>query len=210
MTNPNSISLQDLMYAYYKAAYPGTANEPGSVTVGQGVKTQGSGGGGSSNVVITGPVDGSGNVKVAIQGTVPVSGNVNATITGPLSANGSVQEMRWQDANKNPTTANSGNATAPAANTNIAVLPLGIGYWRVRCVVGFGGVAEATAIDNFKFLIQTVNITLPVANQANTQSPVYEFYVNVTAAGNNAVIENNVAGSATSVYKATIMAEQVG
>lgn len=182
MTNPNSISLQDYMLAYFKAAYNGTTNEPGSVTVGSGIKTTSSGG--SSNAVITGPVDGNGNVKVSQQGSVDNArtGNRYASIN------------------------NSGTATAPAANAAIATVAVFDAYYEVDVIVGFGATAETTAIDNFQLKHgTTVVATLPVANVANSQSQTYRLYVNPGGTDTDLTVRAVAAGSAGSVYKATII-----
>jgi len=182
VTNPPSVSLQDLMYAYYRAAFSGTANDPGSVTLGSGVKT--SSAGGTGNVAITNPVDGNGSVKVSQQGSVD-----NAR-TG----------------NRYGSISNSSVVTAPGAGAAIATVTVFDVYYEVDVIVGFGATAESTAIDNF--ILQhgsTTVATLPVANAANTQSQTYRLYVN-PGSDTDLTVRASAAGSAGSKYKATIIA----
>lgn len=140
----------------------------------------------ANNVAITSPIDGNGNLKVAVQGSVN-SAQVN---------------------NRYFTQVNSGNATAPTAGTALATLSLFDFYYLVTVVVGFGTVAETTAIDNFQLKAGTTVIgTCPVANVINSQSQTHTFYVNP---GVNNLTVNVIANASTgAVYKATVTATRL-
>lgn len=106
------------------------------------------------------------------------------------------------------TKAASGNVTAPGAGATVASLNISTtGYYRIVVTAGFGATAESTAIDNFQLKVNgSVVGTIPVANVANTQSQPLEFFANVTAGSPAITVVAIGAASASSVYKATILA----
>lgn len=110
------------------------------------------------------------------------------------------------------TTMNSGNATAPASGNSIVNLTIpATGYYMVDVYTGFGATAESTAIDNFIFKNNGVtmgNSICPCPNVANAQSPKYTFYVNGIAT-QALSINTSAAGSAGSIYKASIAATRI-
>lgn len=128
-------------------------------------------------------LDGNGNIKVSQVGAVDNARTVNRY--------GSI--------------ANSNKATAPTAGTAIATVTVFDVYYEVDVIVGFGGTAESTAIDNFQLKHgSTVVATLPVANVANTQSQTYRFYVN-PGSDTDLTVSAVSNASAGSIYKATII-----
>lgn len=137
------------------------------------------------------------------QGPPAIDGNGNIKV----SQIGSVDNSRA--GNRYGSTSNSGTATAPTAGTAIATQAAFDFYYQVDVIVGFGGTAESTAINNFQLKAgSTIIATIPVANVANTQSQTYTFYVNPGGAVNLTV--NAVANaSASSVYKATLIVTRV-
>lgn len=109
------------------------------------------------------------------------------------------------------TSARGTSAAAPTAGTAIATLAVFDFYYKVDVVVGFGGTAEATTVDNFVLQSNGVTVaTLSAVNAANTQSPVYTFYVNPGGSVNLTVNVGGTNGSAGSIYKAMIIATRLG
>jgi hypothetical protein len=111
-----------------------------------------------------------------------------------------------QIANRYATISNSGTSTAaPAAGTQIATLStVSYAYYRADIIVGFGSTAESTANDNFVLKDGATTLaTIPVSNIANTMSQAHTLYVN-SANGNLSINVGASAGSAGSIYKATI------
>lgn len=142
----------------------------------------------TGSVAISSPLDGNGNVKTAQQGAV---------VTPQLS-------NRYQSSSA------SGRATAPTAGTAIATLAVFDFYYEVKVIVGFGGTAESTAIDNMELRVNGVSFaTTPVANAANSQSSIYVFYINPGGSVNLTVNAIANAAPAGSVYKATIIATRL-
>jgi hypothetical protein len=117
-----------------------------------------------------------------------------------------------QNALQEQTKINAAHVTAPGAGAGIVSLTAAeTGYYQVDVTVGFGATAESTALDNFEFLNNGAtngNGMLAVANVANTMSPPYRIYAQITA-GQNFSINAIVAGSAGSIYKAAIMATRI-
>lgn len=113
-----------------------------------------------------------------------------------------------QTAGKYSSVSATGNATTPPANTSIcAVTPAVAGYYRIDCIVGFDGTAEATTANNFVIHIGG-GIPAGVGNMicvnaTNTLSPVQTYYATLNGA-QTVSIDNPIVGSAGSVYKASV------
>jgi hypothetical protein len=144
-------------------------------------------------------------IHTALMAAVP-SPDLNLAVT--LGQGIKVNSL--QTANAYQSSSASGTATAPVAGTAIATLAIATaGYYKVLVSAGFGGTAESTALDNMQVKNgATVIGPVSVQNFANTISQPYEFWLNVTGAGNITV--NAIAGaSAGAAYKATIIATRV-
>jgi hypothetical protein len=102
----------------------------------------------------------------------------------------------------------SGTQTTPTAGLAIASLNIATtGYYKIQVVVGFGGTAETTAVDNMQLKVNgAVAGSMSVINAVNTQSQTYEFYTNVTSASPAITVNAISAASAGAIYKATIIA----
>lgn len=139
--------------------------------------------------------------QVSTGGTAPAS---RVTVVGAVDTT--------QVVNRYASTSARGTSTAaPASGTAIATLGVFDFYYRVDVVVGFGGTAESTTVDNFVLQSNGVAVaTLSAVNAANTQSPVYTFYVNPGGTVNLTVNVGGTNGSAGSIYKAMIIATRLG
>lgn len=158
MVAPPSVSLNDLEYAYYKAAVPAT--DLGlAESLGQGI------------------------VTTSRQAALNEQTKINAAHVNAPGAGASVVNLN-------------------AAET---------GYYKVDVTVGFGATAESTALDNFQFLVNGAtngNGMIPASNVANWMSQTFTFYASI-AAGQNFSVNAIAAASASSVYKASIMATRI-
>lgn len=109
------------------------------------------------------------------------------------------------------TRVNSANAVAPGASVAIVSLTIPTtGYYQCDVTVGFGSTAESTAIDNFIFQNNgsaVGNGILACPNAINAQAK-YTIFVQGVATQQLWVVTNS-AGSAGSVYKATIAATRI-
>lgn len=118
-----------------------------------------------------------------------------------------------QGVGKYASVSNTGTATAPLANVAICTITPGVaGYYKIDCYVGFDGTAESTTADNF---VIHIGGGIPggighlmAVNAVNTISPVQTYYAALTAA--QAVsIDSVAAGSAGSIYKASVICTRV-
>jgi hypothetical protein len=139
--------------------------------------------------------------QISSGGTAPAS---RVTVVGAVDTTQVVNRYA-------STSARGTTGAAPTAGTAIATLAVFDFYYRVDVVVGFGGTAEGTTIDNFVLNSNGVAIaTLSAVNAANTQSPIYTFYVNPGGSVNLTVNVGGTNGSAGSIYKAMIIATRLG
>lgn len=102
-----------------------------------------------------------------------------------------------------------GRVVAPGAGATIATVVPALGFWSLDVWVGYGGTAEAAAVDNFAIFFPAGDV--PAGNQQlvadrvpNTLTHYRLDVVNVTVAAAISVIAI-VAGSAGSVYKAQMI-----
>lgn len=99
---------------------------------------------------------------------------------------------------------------APTGGTSIVTTTAGnAGTYLVEFTGGFGGVAEATQLDNIAIKVNsTFKTIIPLANVANTQTvPLHAYFVLAAGDTVTAYVVNNA--SANSIYKAYVCITQL-
>lgn len=131
------------------------------------------------------------------------------TVANRVTVIGSVDTT--QVVNRYQSLSATGTTTAaPAAGTSIASVNVADFYYQVDVQVGFGATAESTAVDNFVLKAGATTLyTLPVSNTANSQARPLTFYVNPGGVTTLSINVGTSAGSAGSLYKATIIATRL-
>lgn len=104
-----------------------------------------------------------------------------------------------------------GSQNAPGAGTTIATLALPAGEWVLNWTVEVSGTVAAAELNNFQLFNAATPLLVSVngnaVGQPYPQSPVI---VSIPVGGANVLVKNVNAGTAASVYTASIAASPVG
>lgn len=122
-------------------------------------------------------------------------------------------EYRLYEAMSEDTVVNRGNATAPAAGTDIATVSLSPGTWEIQAIVrlGTGGTPAAADVDNMRLRDNTAGsniLTLPLIATANSV-PVPITIRKTFTTTTSLVVESVGAGTASVVYIAHLICRKI-
>lgn len=151
------------------------------------------------------------DVELSIGGATAVT--ILDTSTGGKVTGGKVALAGWS---LRATSSQIGQQTqgqfnAPPANTTITSIVLAAGEWLVNWDVSFGGTTSATEVNNLS-IFQGAALLDGSENgsTAGVEYPQAQILVSIPIGGATIAIKNTLAGTAASVYFASINASPVG